>query len=159
MIAIFKNSHHFVFDLLLQVPHNSNYLFIGKNCALILSIFPTIPNYICNVNTINLLKWERYRNGSPQFGTNNQDAKYSNSYYDQKMENAITRITWVKSEVRRRNVNGHAIEWNRCHRYLKANVKQTISHCERRNLKEFGVKDILLTEQCDYSSVPLSKSM
>lgn len=72
---------------------------------------------------------------SPGFGTNNQDAKYSNSYYDQEMENAITRITWVKQEVRRRNVNGHAIQWNRCHHYLKANVTQAISHCKREEFK------------------------
>lgn len=45
-------------------------------------------------------------------------------------------------------------------RYLKANMKQAKNCCEReRNLKEFGVKDILLIEQSDYYSFTLSRLM
>lgn len=60
------------------------------------------------------------------------------------MENAITRITCVKQEAGRRKKFMLSSDINVGHCYLKANIKQTT--VKKRNLKEFGVKDILLTE-------------
>ena len=115
-MLVFKNySQHFVLYLSLPGAHNSNCLCVRKNCASILSAFPTTPSMAQCWHIIHLSKRKKEVKVSSSW--------YSDSY-DQEMKSTTTRIIRAWQEVGRRKQEFMLSSGIHASRpYLKVNIK------------------------------------